>query len=144
VTARLAARQVLAALAILIAAMTLAQEAEPPSGAANEEGPLLYRAHCLGCHGKDGKGGPPMADQLEWAPPDPTILASRNEGRFPCEKIVELVDGHRHSPSHGKRTRPVWGFSFQTAGLDYGFGSLSRVDPEAHTATLRSHPRGES
>lgn len=59
-----------------------------------------------------------MRDQLDTPPPDLTLIAQRNDGRFPAEQVFETIDGRRELPSHGTREMPVWGFSFQAAGLD--------------------------
>jgi hypothetical protein len=49
--------------------------------------------------------------------PDLTRISQRNGGRFPTEKIRQIVDGRIEYAAHGTRKMPVWGFEF------YGEGS---------------------
>lgn len=132
------APRALGSLAILIAATVSARGTDPTSEPTIGHGRLLYRMHCLGCHGKDGSGGPPVSGHLESAPPDLTTLAARNEGRFPFETTVEVIDGRRHSPSHGTREMPVWGFSFQTIGADHNQEAAVREKITALTRYIQS------
>src|SRR5271166_3223555 len=57
------------------------------------QGPALYTAYCTVCHGKDGKGGGPMAKSLKVAPADLTGIAMRNGGRFPMERVQRTISG---------------------------------------------------
>ena len=88
------------------------------TGAEDDEGKLLYRIHCQACHGESGKGDGPMKDQLDMTIPDLTMIATRNDGEFPTEKIHQTIDGRQESPAHGSRAMPVWGFTFQATGRD--------------------------
>jgi len=102
----------------LFAAVSLTAQEKTADELAIAEGKLLYRVHCVACHGDQAKGDGAIRDQLETPPPDLTLIAQRNEGRFPAEKVFEAIDGRREVPAHGTREMPVWGFSFQAAGLD--------------------------
>jgi mono/diheme cytochrome c family protein len=82
------------------------------STAANDLGSRLFRTHCAACHGADGRGAGPMADQLRRTPPDLTQYAARNGGLFPSEKVYRIIDG-RDVPSHGIGEMPVWGDVFR-------------------------------
>lgn len=81
-------------------------------------GRLLYQVHCLACHGEAGLGDGPMKNQFEIAIPDLTTIAIRNEGKFPTDKIHQIIDGRHESAGHGTREMPVWGFTFQASGRD--------------------------
>jgi mono/diheme cytochrome c family protein len=85
---------------------------QAPSAAVNELGSRLFRTHCAACHGIDGRGTGPMANQLRRAPPDLTRYAARNGGLFPSEKVRRIIDG-RDVASHGIGEMPVWGDVFQ-------------------------------
>jgi mono/diheme cytochrome c family protein len=91
--------------------------------AANEDGPLapfdtysgaqLYGRFCASCHGPAGQGDGPVGPTLKVVVPDLTRIAARNGGRFPEERIREIVDGRAVIPAHGTRYMPVWGYEFE-------------------------------
>jgi mono/diheme cytochrome c family protein len=85
---------------------------QSPSAAVNDLGSRLFRTHCATCHGGDGRGAGPMANQLRRTPPDLTRYAARNGGLFPSEKVRRIIDG-RDVPSHGIGDMPVWGDVFR-------------------------------
>jgi mono/diheme cytochrome c family protein len=77
-----------------------------------ESGAALFRTYCASCHGSDGRGAGPMADQLRRLPPSLTSFAARNGGLFPSERVRRIIDG-RDIPSHGTTEMPVWGDAFR-------------------------------
>jgi mono/diheme cytochrome c family protein len=92
------------------------------------QGPSLYTAYCAVCHGKDGKGGGPMAKSLKVAPPDLTRIAIGNGGRFPMARIHRIISGDELLPAgHGTREMPVWGPIFSQISWDRDLGRV-RVD----------------
>jgi hypothetical protein len=44
-------------------------------------------------------------------PPDLTLIASRNHGVFPAERVRQIVQG-KGPAAHGDRNMPVWGDVF--------------------------------
>lgn len=102
----------------LFVAISLPAQEKSADEVTIEEGKLLYRVHCVACHGEEARGDGAIRDQLETPPPDLTLIAQRNGGKFPAEKVAETIDGRSELPTHGTREMPVWGFSFQAAGLD--------------------------
>ncbi len=81
-------------------------------------GALSYRIHCLNCHGSSGNGDGPMAELLKIAPADLTLLAKRQGGEFPAERVYQAIDGRQEIAAHGPRQMPVWGIGFQDPGRD--------------------------
>lgn len=81
-------------------------------------GELGYRVHCASCHGSRGQGNGAMADQLKVEPADLTRLSRDHQGVFPAERVYSSIDGRREVRGHGPSSMPVWGLTFQTAGLD--------------------------
>lgn len=75
-------------------------------------GEVLYMRYCASCHGATGHGDGPVASQLRRKPPDLTLLARRNGGRFDERRLVAVVDGRRAVAAHGSRSMPVWGDVF--------------------------------
>lgn len=89
------------------------------------QGPALYTAYCGVCHGKDGKGGGPMAKSLKVAPPDLTRVAARNRGTFPMQRMERIISGQQSLPAgHGTREMPVWGPIFSQIAWDQDLGRV--------------------
>ena len=83
----------------------LAAETAAPDGA------HLYTTYCASCHGANAKGNGPAAMAMKVMPPDLTRIAVRNGGRFPAERVRQIVLG-KGPAAHGDRNMPVWGDAF--------------------------------
>ena len=46
---------------------------------------------------------------LKAAPPDLTMLAKGNGGKFPENRIAAMIDGRESVKAHGDRDMPAWG-----------------------------------
>ena len=89
------------------------------------QGPALFTAYCTVCHGKDGKGGGPMAKSIKVAPPDLTRVAKRNGGAFPSARLHQIISGEVALPTgHGTREMPVWGPIFSQISWDQDLGRV--------------------
>lgn len=93
-----------------------ASDQEEPEGhrgfmAAN--GRVTYRVYCSNCHGAAAEGDGNLAQYLNVEPSDLTVLTAENEGRFPRELLIEVIDGRRAVRGHGGKEMPVWGDVFQ-------------------------------
>ena len=89
------------------------------------QGPALYSAYCTVCHGKDGKGGGPMAKSLKVAPLDLTRVATRNGGVFSMARIQRIISGEEPlAAGHGTREMPVWGPVFSQIAWDQDLGRV--------------------
>lgn len=90
----------------------------PPLVIRSVAGADLFRFYCATCHGRDGKGEGPAAAALKVAPPDLTLIARRQGGTFPRERVEAFVanDGEPLIAAHGSAEMPVWGPVFR--GLD--------------------------
>ncbi len=69
-----------------------------------------FESKCSVCHGIDGKGSGPFADQLKSRLPDLTMLARNNGGIFPVNKTYGIIEGA--GKGHGTRAMPVWGVEY--------------------------------
>jgi mono/diheme cytochrome c family protein len=98
---------------------TLAPAAPQPSAVEGVAGAYTFRTHCASCHGADGKGEGPMAANLRFRPPDLTLVAKRNGGSFPAERVQRIVDGRNPLKGHGGSDMPIWGDAFKNADTGY-------------------------
>lgn len=69
-----------------------------------------FESKCAVCHGIDGKGSGPFAEQLKTRLPDLTLLARHNGGIFPVNRTYEIIEGA--AKGHGTRAMPVWGVEY--------------------------------
>jgi mono/diheme cytochrome c family protein len=104
-------------LALLGSVLTcaLAARAAGPDPAKGHE---LYDQYCAVCHGANGKGDGPLADDLKVRPADLTEISKRRSGKFPEVEVREIIDGRHKVRGHGGGEMPVWGrvFSRSTFG----------------------------
>ncbi|HXK25215.1 MAG TPA: cytochrome c [Myxococcota bacterium] len=95
--------------ALCSAAPVWAQSSEEKTAAAGREAYLRY---CASCHGTEGKGNGPLAEDLRVAPADLTQISAHRGGVFPQAMIAEFIDGRRRVRAHGPANMPVWGERF--------------------------------
>lgn len=87
--------------------------------AARSRGALLFQIHCATCHGLQGRGDGPLADDLKVDPADLTTLIARDDAgnpAFPAQRLRDIIDGREEVRGHGSRDMPIWGLSFQDPG----------------------------
>lgn len=72
----------------------------------------MYKSYCAVCHGTDGKGNGPAASALKVPPPDLTVLASKNGGKYPSLKVSAIIRGEEVLAAHGSKDMPIWGNLF--------------------------------
>jgi mono/diheme cytochrome c family protein len=77
-------------------------------------GQEMYSTYCAVCHGKEAKGNGPAADALKVPPPDLTLLASKNGGKYPALKVSAIISGEEVLAAHGSKDMPIWGHLFWT------------------------------
>ena len=115
---------VMVGLAVLSAAMAMAMADGEfdtdagDTGNAVAEGRRLYRIYCSGCHGAQGRGDGPAADDLGPAPADLTVIQRNNDGVYPARKLEKSISGLDSEPGHRRREMPLWGFAFRETGSD--------------------------
>ena len=83
--------------------------ADSPDAESARAGAELFKLHCASCHGESGKGDGKLADGLQFAPADLTRISQRNRGKFPFERVVQIVDGRKPLKGHGRTDMPTWG-----------------------------------
>ena len=82
---------------------------EKPQGISIELGRADFRNYCAACHGVGAKGDGTIAEFLTIQAADLTKLSKLNGGKFPRERIREVIDGRAEVKVHGARDMPVWG-----------------------------------
>jgi mono/diheme cytochrome c family protein len=108
---------VLAAVLLSAGAAVLMSQQKPaplkPGSAPVElSGKEMFKAYCASCHGEDAKGHGPAALALKSPPPDLTLLAKRNNGKFPADHVNTVVVHGVNTPAHGSTEMPIWGPEF--------------------------------
>ena len=99
-------------LAVLLAAAPVVQ-ATDLAPFLDYNGDQLFQRFCASCHGKFGYGDGPVAPAIKVLIPDLTQLSKRSGGRFPADRVREIIDGRAVLPAHGTRPMPVWGYELE-------------------------------
>ena len=71
---------------------------------------------CAQCHGVDGTGSGPMAKILTVHPADLTAISKQASGKFPADRIVEIIRYGGNIQGHGDQVMPIWGKVFSSEG----------------------------
>ncbi|SLN47510.1 c-type cytochrome [Roseisalinus antarcticus] len=72
------------------------------------DGALAFQQDCAACHGADGTGEGSFGRQLVVTPPDLTRLAARNDGVFPRDYVMTVIDGFTRA-EHFSAAMPSFG-----------------------------------
>lgn len=75
----------------------------------SNSGKEMFSSYCAVCHGKDAKGNGPAASAMKTSPPDLTVLAKKNGGKYPAQHVAAVIRGEATLPSHGSQDMPIWG-----------------------------------
>lgn len=84
-----------------------------PDAAAAAKGRVTYGRYCVSCHGPQAKGDGPLARDLRVSVPDLTTLAQRSGGKFPYDRVVQVIQGGETVRGHGTVDMPAWGDAFK-------------------------------
>jgi mono/diheme cytochrome c family protein len=77
--------------------------------ASTDFGKAEYYDRCAVCHGLSGKGEGSFGEVLRVDMPDLTMIAKRNGGVFPVERVTMAIDGRATPRAHGTSQMPIWG-----------------------------------
>lgn len=130
--------RILAALAgATVVVAPLLASAQPPFDLGKHE----YESNCAVCHGPGGKGDGPYMSFMAYKGKgvgDLTLIAKRNAGAFPFQRVYEQIDGTQQVEVHGPRNMPVWGKDYvrqaREAYRDENY-MMKPYDPELYTRT---------
>jgi mono/diheme cytochrome c family protein len=101
--------------AVALGVRALAQEEASDSFA----GAFTYRTHCLRCHGPEGAGDGAAAENLRFQPPDLRLIARRNKGKFPFDRVRRIVDGRKPVKGYDGSGMPAFGDVFREPGAGF-------------------------
>jgi mono/diheme cytochrome c family protein len=122
-----------------LSATAFAQTAKTDAQAAKTDlGKKEYELQCAVCHGMDAKGDGVFNQVLKVVPPDLTVLAKKNKGVFPHERISSVIDGRVEIASHGSRDMPIWGnrYADKVAELLVDYPYAQEAYTRAHVLLL--------
>ncbi|HEY1304250.1 MAG TPA: cytochrome c [Vicinamibacterales bacterium] len=113
----------IAVLVLVLVASVLvgAQKAQTVPSLADESlsGKDSFARYCAACHGVGGRGDGPLAGALKGRPADLTMLARRNRGVFPRDRVrAELSGVGRTIAAHGPTEMPLWASLFRAFEAD--------------------------
>lgn len=96
-----------------------------------------FAAYCAVCHGNDGRGGGPLAEGMEPAPADVTLVARSNGGVFPKTQVMGHIAGY----TMGRSDSPMPSFADLLEGPTVMFddGSGQRVPTPARLVALADY-----
>jgi len=114
-------------VAALLGAPVAAHAADPDPFAAYS-GAELFGRFCASCHGALGAGDGPVAPSLKVLIPDLSELSKRSGGRFPDQRVREIIDGRAVLPAHGTRPMPVWGYELEARAGETEAGAAHARD----------------
>jgi mono/diheme cytochrome c family protein len=97
----------------------------PVSSTRADSGVEMYKSYCAACHGVDGKGKGPAAEALKVPPTDLTLLNSKNGGKFPSNRVANIIGGAEGIRAHGSSDMPLWGPIFHS--LDSSNESVTKL-----------------
>ena len=84
----------------------------PVSNVSPTDGKQMFASYCAQCHGSDGRGGGPVASDLQKPPADLTMIAKNNGGRFPEPRVITVLESGVPSSRKHLSQMPVWGPRF--------------------------------
>ncbi len=68
--------------------------------------------------GWQGRGS--RSERVDARPTDLTMIARKNNGRFPDEKILAILTGEANVTAHGSKDMPMWGAIFNNMSSNPG------------------------
>jgi mono/diheme cytochrome c family protein len=71
-------------------------------------GKAMYEEYCAACHGNKADGHGPAEPALKTVPADLTMLARRNDGKFPYRHFDLVLRFGARTLAHRSKDMPVW------------------------------------
>jgi mono/diheme cytochrome c family protein len=106
-------RASLVVIGLVLAPASVRAADRAPDAAAAAKGRVTYVRYCVSCHGPLAKGDGPLARDLRIPVPDLTTLAERNGGKFPQDRVAQVIQAGDTVRGHGTADMPAWGDAFK-------------------------------
>jgi mono/diheme cytochrome c family protein len=84
----------------------------PAKAAEGVSGADEFQRYCALCHGRDGRGLGPVSDAMTRPAADLSLIAKRNDGVFPFDKVAETIRHGGGIAEHTRSRMPAWGKIF--------------------------------
>ena len=81
-------------------------------------GAQMWKDYCAACHGESGTGNGPAAETLKTPPPDLSLIAKQNNGKFPSGHFASVLKFGSGGHGHGTSDMPTWGPLFRSVEPD--------------------------
>jgi mono/diheme cytochrome c family protein len=115
-------------LSAVLLPVAQAQDKAVPQPHSPIDGARIFHSYCATCHGTDGRGHGPASAALKHAVPDLTLISQANAGKFPYQRVKDIIEGKQTGPlAHGNREMPIWGPVFHEVESDQDWGEV-RLD----------------
>jgi len=102
------------------------------------EGAKIFQYRCAMCHGVDGKGHGPDSVVLKHPTPDLTLISQRRGGRFPYQRVKDIIDGENTGLLlQGDREMPIWGPVFHEVESDQDWGEVRLNAVTRHVESIQ-------
>lgn len=86
---------------------------------ADSPGKQAYLQDCARCHGTDGTGNSSAMRAVPgYVAVDLTKLSASNGGKFPRQKVYDIIDGRKRFSVHFIGDMPIWGLKYQDQNGD--------------------------
>ena len=121
------------ALLFAACAMSVADHAAARDAKIGQE---EYRLHCAACHGLEGLGDGPIGQILKTPAPNLALITERNGGKFPVQKIYDIIEGSSVVAAHGTRDLPLWGDRYRAATSPQTPDQVSLANDQAQQRVL--------
>jgi len=121
----------LAAAVVSIGTVKAQPAADPSPSSPPDYGRAEYLSNCAGCHGMEGRGDGHFREFLVRSPADLTQLAKDNQGVFPVQRVIEIIDGRTLVAGHGQREMPIWGADYRAQAHSL-YGGRGPVNAESY------------
>jgi mono/diheme cytochrome c family protein len=122
--------------AVLVGAATILLSSSAVGQTGADLGKAEYYSSCAVCHGLSGKGEGSFGEILKANMPDLTVIAKRNGGVFPVDRVMMNIDGRQTPRAHGTSEMPIWGRNYSNRGTEYLRGS-----PDSSPAAVEAYVR---